>query len=205
MSMVNTIFSLVLLLIVNVSIFSLAKECYCNDIDELKQHMERKIEEVKHTCNKRYEELEQKVHKQTSRRALVGSIAFSAQLTVKLLHIPIGTTIKFNKVLVNDGPGYDNITGVFIAPEAGVYMFSYFIGNGNKVGQNWVSLMHNGQKINSAVTDTFHTNEDLQGGNMALIRMAAGDRAWIESFHASNAYLDGPNGFTSFSGIYLYA
>jgi hypothetical protein len=63
--MVNTIFSLVLLLIVNGSIFSSAKECYCNDIDELKQHMERKIEEVKHTCNKRYEELEQKVHKQS--------------------------------------------------------------------------------------------------------------------------------------------
>jgi hypothetical protein len=83
-------------------------------------------------------------------------------------------------------------------------MFSYFIGNGNKVGQTWAALMHNGKRINSAVTDTFHTNEDLQGGNMVVIRMNIGDRVWVETYHQNDAYLDGPNGFTSFSGIFLY-
>ena len=83
-------------------------------------------------------------------------------------------------------------------------MFTYFIGNANKIGQTWVGLMHNGKKINSAVTDTFHINEDLQGGNTAFIRMAVGDRAWIETIHQNGSYISGHHGFTSFSGIYWY-
>ena len=84
-------------------------------------------------------------------------------------------------------------------------MFTYFIGNGgNRIGQTWMGLMHNGQEVNGAVTDVFHINEDLQGGNSALIRMDAGDRAWIQTVHQKDAFVDGLHGFSSFSGIYLY-
>ena len=55
-----------------------------------------------------------------SKRSAAGGIAFSAQLSVQQTHVPIGTVIKFDKVFVNDGSGYDSQTGVFIAPEKGV-------------------------------------------------------------------------------------
>lgn len=84
-------------------------------------------------------------------------------------------------------------------------MLTYFIGHGNVPAQAWMCLKHNGQIINGAVVDTFHHNEDQQGGNMAIVRLNSGDRVWIEAIHTDNAYLDGRFGFTTFSGVYLYA
>ncbi|XP_045182698.2 otolin-1-A-like [Mercenaria mercenaria] len=176
----------------------------CNGVNELKQIMERKLEEIQTVCDNRYRELEQKLEAKVSKRSVAGGVAFSAQLTAKQSHISLGTTIKFDKLHVNDGSGYNSQTGIFTAPETGVYMFSYFLGHGNGPAQAWLALMHNGQKINGAVTDTFHVNEDLQGGNLAVFRVDAGDRVWIESWHQNDAYIDGPYGFTTFSGVYLY-
>ncbi|XP_060589214.1 complement C1q tumor necrosis factor-related protein 3-like isoform X3 [Ruditapes philippinarum] len=201
MTMLSIVLSLVLIFNINGITPSLASETSNSEINELKRY----VEELKQTCDTRYKELEGKFYAHVSRRSISGGIAFSAQLSIHLSNIPIGTTINFDKVHVNDGAAYNNKTGVFIAPETGVYMFAYFIGHGRTAGQAWVTLKHNGQKINSAVTDTFHLNEDLQGGNMAILKLDVGDRVWIESFHSNNAYLDGPNAFSSFTGLYLYA
>ena len=64
--------------------------------------------------------------------------------------------------------------------------------------------MHNGSKVNAAVTDSFHDYQDLQGGNVAIIRLHAGDHIWLEAFHQNDAMLYGTEGFTSFSGMLLY-
>lgn len=64
--------------------------------------------------------------------------------------------------------------------------------------------MKNGKKINAGVTDPFHEYQDLQGGNVAIIRVQSGDAIWVQSFHQNDATIYGIQGFTTFSGVLLY-
>ncbi|XP_045194944.1 complement C1q tumor necrosis factor-related protein 2-like [Mercenaria mercenaria] len=157
-------------------------------------------------CEKKIKDLETSCQKSTVRRRSVTGqhVAFSTLLTTNQKNIGLSQTIKFDKILLNDGAGYRKYSGVFTVPVSGVYMFSYFFGHGYSHGQIWLRLMHNGQKVNAGVTDTFHNNQDLQGGNTAIIRAHVGDTIWIESFHQNDASLYGIIGFTSFSGVLLY-
>ncbi|XP_053390765.1 complement C1q tumor necrosis factor-related protein 2-like [Mercenaria mercenaria] len=157
--------------------------------------MERKFQDLETRCQK----------PSVRRRSVTGEhVAFSTLLTTNQIHIGISQTIKFDKILLNDGAGYSKNSGTFTVPISGVYMFTYFFGHGYNPGQIWLELMHNGQKVNAGVTDTFHTNQDLQGGNTAIIRAQLGDEIWMESFHQNDATLYGIIGFTSFSGFLLY-
>lgn len=52
-------------------------------------------------------------------------VAFHAILSKKLNNVPTNTIIKFGKVLVNEGSGYNAATGKFTAPFDGVYSFSW--------------------------------------------------------------------------------
>ncbi|XP_078341809.1 uncharacterized protein LOC111110026 [Crassostrea virginica] len=52
-------------------------------------------------------------------------IAFHAFLSTRLSKLPSGTIIKFGRVLVNEGNGYDPNTGKFTAPVDGVYSCSW--------------------------------------------------------------------------------
>ena len=55
-------------------------------------------------------------------------IAFTAYLDHDLNNLGTDQVLPFNKVLLNDGQGYNNYTGTFVAPVSGVYSFTYFIG-----------------------------------------------------------------------------
>uniref|UniRef100_A0A8W8M0G8 C1q domain-containing protein n=1 Tax=Magallana gigas TaxID=29159 RepID=A0A8W8M0G8_MAGGI len=55
----------------------------------------------------------------------VSVIAFHASLRNHLRNVPVNTIIKFEKVHLNKGNGYDPATGVFTAPENGVYSFAW--------------------------------------------------------------------------------
>ncbi|XP_052677046.1 complement C1q tumor necrosis factor-related protein 3-like [Crassostrea angulata] len=52
-------------------------------------------------------------------------VAFHAILSKRLHNVPTNTIIKFGKVLVNEGSGYNTTTGKFTAPFDGVYSFSW--------------------------------------------------------------------------------
>ncbi|XP_062604129.1 complement C1q-like protein 3 [Saccostrea cucullata] len=52
-------------------------------------------------------------------------IAFQANIKSHLTDVPVKTTIKFNNVQLNKGGGYDPETGIFTAPEKGVYSFAW--------------------------------------------------------------------------------
>ena len=50
-------------------------------------------------------------------------VAFAAQLTTDL-HTNVGDVIKFDNVQLNDGGGYDDVTGRFTTPSNGTYEFT---------------------------------------------------------------------------------
>ncbi|XP_053403379.1 uncharacterized protein LOC123555672 isoform X2 [Mercenaria mercenaria] len=113
--------------------------------------------------------------------------------------------IKFNKVITNEGNGYNQYTGVFTCPQAGMYMFTFFIGersNTDGIKQMWADLVVNGNFKLTAIAETKHATEDAQGGNSAVLRLQQGDSVWIESKGAN--HIEGDARSTSFTGLYLY-
>lgn len=54
-------------------------------------------------------------------------VAFSAYLSHDLIHMGIGHTVKCDKVLLNEGNNYSPFTGVFTAPQTGVYLLTFSI------------------------------------------------------------------------------
>ncbi|XP_053381913.1 uncharacterized protein LOC123541482 [Mercenaria mercenaria] len=144
--------------------------CTLEDHDKKCLRQDKILREYEQTFEKQNEQLKQqdeilkmyerKLEIQKLRRSVAEGAAFSVQLSVKQTHIGLKQTIKYDKVHLNDGNGYSVHSGVFTAPQSGVYMFSYFLGHGYEPAQAWLELMHNGDKINAVVFDTFHSYED---------------------------------------------
>ncbi|XP_060592367.1 complement C1q-like protein 4 [Ruditapes philippinarum] len=146
-------------------------------------------------------------HSRNVKKSIDGRIAFTAFMNHDA-DFGADQTLKFNQIITNEGNGYNMHTGVFTCPEAGMYMFMFFIGErGEKEGitQMYADLKVNSQNVIDAVAETRHIYEDAQGGNSVVIRLKQGDAVWI-----SNRY----NGFhiegdmsrvSSFTGLFLYS
>ncbi|KAL4218289.1 Complement C1q-like protein 3 [Mactra antiquata] len=141
-------------------------------------------------------------------RQIAGGVAFTAYLAHD---VDPGRkqTIKFDKVITNDGNGYNNNTGIFTCPEDGVYLFSFFLGQrGAHDGSMQMSaeLVVNNNVMVTGVVETQHVYQDLQGGNMAVVRLNLGDAVWVESVFDGH-HVEGSQTLrlTTFSGVYLYA
>ncbi|XP_045161752.2 GATA zinc finger domain-containing protein 14-like [Mercenaria mercenaria] len=140
-----------------------------------------------------------------TQRQAFGGIAFSVYLDHDAT-VAQHQTVKFNKVITNDGGGYSAQTGVFTCAEGGVYMFTFSIGQRDQGHYMWAELMVNSKNMIDAVVDTYHPAQDLQGGNTVILRLNAGDRVWIDATHnGSHVEGSGTLRLTTFSGLYLYS
>ncbi|XP_052802965.1 complement C1q subcomponent subunit B-like [Mya arenaria] len=141
----------------------------------------------------------------TSRRQGFGGIAFSAYLDHD---VTLGQhqTLKFNKVLVNDGTGYSPNTGAFTCPEGGTYMFTFVIGQRDANHYMWAELVLNSANVIDAAVDTYHQYQDLQGGNTVILKLKQGDEVWVDATH-SGSHVEGSTTLrlSTFTGLYLYS
>ena len=135
--------------------------------------------------------------------SLLGKVAFCVRLGDLLRNVGIGDVIKFESVQLNEGSGYDPTTGQFTAPAPGVYQFS-FGHTFNPPSQTWARLMAKGKTVNSAAADSIESSLDIQGGNVGIVRLNTGEKAWIESWWQDNADLNAGQGFLTFSGVFVY-
>ena len=55
-------------------------------------------------------------------------VAFSAYLDHTLSNLQKNQVIVFNRILLNEGEGYDTTSGVFTCPRTGVYLATFFVG-----------------------------------------------------------------------------
>ncbi|XP_017262211.1 EMILIN-2 [Kryptolebias marmoratus] len=141
--------------------------------------------------------------------------SFSAGLTLPPFQGEVGT-IRFNKVLVNDGGHYDPQTGIFTAPTDGRYLVTA------------VLVAHRGEKVEAvlSVSDRSIQKLDSAGflpeikpptpprqecgcsGSTSLslvVSMRRGDQAGILLTAGKLAISDSPQFLSSFSVVLLYA
>ena len=111
---------------------------------------------------------------------------FYAVIKDKHLTFNQDAILVFDTVIVNEGEHYDPYDGVFVAPQKGVYLFSWTVsGTSTKfivaelvVEQNTISSA--GQKYAGAGKPS--------GSMTALCKMKKGDHAWIRTTGVSSGH-----------------
>ncbi|KAL4224119.1 hypothetical protein ACF0H5_017572 [Mactra antiquata] len=138
------------------------------------------------------------------RSFLEAPYAFTAMLDHNVEHSGIDQTVIFNKVLLNDGNGYNNHTGVFTAQIDGVYMFYFAFGAGYEAHRLWMHIVVDGSQKVSGVADTLQAGHDAQGTNLVFLHLHQGDSVWVATYAIADVKIYGVPPFTTFSGMLMY-
>lgn len=108
-------------------------------------------------------------------------------MSTNLNNVPKGTIIKFGNVEFNDGNGYNQSTGKFIAPVDGIYSFlwTYHIQKGSSV---YLCGFVNGKL--RAYTGTYLSATPWQNKSGQFVaKLKKGDQFWVETYHYSAAFI----------------
>ena len=117
-----------------------------------------------------------------------------------------GTTIIFNKVLLNDKQGYNPYTGIFKAPVSGVYRFTAHVCNQPGKHMVYAILKRTGHKQTQIAISTVYEEKASSCSSVStLAKIAENDYVnvvarWEGSYLFANEYR-----WISFSGILMYS
>ncbi|KAM3590531.1 uncharacterized protein V6R79_011233 [Siganus canaliculatus] len=107
-------------------------------------------------------------------------------------------TLVYRVVKTNIGNAYNPATGIFAAPVAGIYYFSFFYHAG-AFNRAKLSLMKNNQVIADIFDDKAPGELGDNGGNAVSVPLQKGDQVFIR-LHA-NSHVWGNDYGTTFSGF----
>jgi hypothetical protein len=111
---------------------------------------------------------------------------FYAVIKDKHLTFNKDAILVFETVIVNEGEHYDPYDGVFVAPQKGVYLFSWTV-SGYATNYIVTDLVVEQNTISSAGEK--NGGGDYPSGSMtALCKMEQGDHAWIRTTGASTGH-----------------
>ena len=114
----------------------------------------------------------------------------------------VGSKIIFDKILFQEGSGYNHYTGVFTCPVTGVYMFSVVLTNKNPDHTDLFAVL----KVNSVtmmniLSEKHHNYQNDQGSNLVIIKVYSGAKVWVEIFKNGKVV---QRYMSNFSGALLY-
>nr|XP_034307463.1 heavy metal-binding protein HIP-like [Crassostrea gigas] len=128
-------------------------------------------------------------------------IAFQSSLTKTLQNLKNQETVIFDKVSLNEGKAYDNISGIFTAPLDGIYSFTWTIST--TAGKYFVTeIVLNGQSVTYNHADGRGHDGHPMTTSHANIKMKKGDKVWIRTQQNYGQYAHGAN-WCYFSGTKL--
>ncbi|XP_048063384.1 complement C1q-like protein 4 [Megalobrama amblycephala] len=111
-------------------------------------------------------------------------------------------TLTYRNVITNVGNAYNPITGVFIAPLKGVYMFRISIySHPSKSISSAASIMKNGKQV---VTAYAHQPQGVvNSSNGAMLILEVGDVVYVKLWSGRRIH-DNGNNHNTFSGYILF-
>ena len=111
---------------------------------------------------------------------------FYAVIKDKHLTFNKDAILVFETVIVNEGEHYDPYDGVFVAPQKGVYLFSWTV-SGYTTNYIVTELVVEQNTISFA--GELNAGGDYPSGSMtALCKMEQGDHAWIRTTGVSTGH-----------------
>ena len=110
---------------------------------------------------------------------------FYAVVRGKSFTFNVDTILVFETVIVNEGEHYDPYDGVFVAPQKGVYLFSWTV-SGNGAIYIVTELVVEQNTISSA--GELNAGGHPSGSMTALCKMEKGDHAWIRTTGVSTGH-----------------
>jgi hypothetical protein len=135
----------------------------------------------------------------SGRVSVTNPIAFSARRDAG--SITSGpTTVVWNTVISNIGSAYNAGTGIFTAPIAGVYFFSFF-GMNNASGTFELRLQKNNVDVG---INPYGTSSSYVGNHGSVtLQLAASDQIKVINTAGTTLYASGPNAHNGFSGFLI--
>lgn len=129
-------------------------------------------------------------------------VAFHARLAASLgSSNSVGQILIFDTTTLNVGEAYNNLTGIFVAPMDGIYIFSTSLCGGKSPdGHNHVDIMKNGQEMGAAYSSgTGHLD---QGSVTVVMQLSVGDEVHVSTQRHEDISIYGDK-LTSFTGCLI--
>ncbi|KAH9492102.1 Complement C1q-like protein 4 [Bulinus truncatus] len=123
------------------------------------------------------------------------NIAFSTALSKKV-EVHNDQTLVYDAVHTNIGGGYNRQTGVFTAPESGVYLFTV-----SCLTNNGYSLELNVFQNHFRVATAYASDVFRSSSNTVILQLKKGDEVQVKSHGSGYAYADSKGFYNSFSGF----
>ncbi|XP_061179173.1 complement C1q tumor necrosis factor-related protein 6-like [Saccostrea echinata] len=135
------------------------------------------------------------LHIATCSNASLPAIGFSVQLSQ---NVQLGNrqTVNYEKVITNQGDGYNRWTGHFTAPRRGLYLFSCTIMalHNHRIH---IEIMKNGKRIS-----TLYSSTTDQSSQTVVLVLNEGDSVWTRQAW-SGRHLHDHVGYNVFTGVLI--
>ena len=130
-------------------------------------------------------------------------MAFSAYRDQSVSGLGKKQIVIFDKVLINDGDGYSQTTGVFIAPVDGAYYFTWNTASLGNKGALVSSISLNGKNVVSAAAEA---GKFQMAGNSIILKLKRNDKISIGIGRGAEMFSNFKEGwfYPVFSGTLLY-
>ena len=107
----------------------------------------------------------------------------------------------FDRVFLNSGNGYNQVSGVFTSPRAGAYVFYFYaLSHGSKSIS--VDLYHNGRYVDSLYG--YSDGEYATGGNAASLELLSGETVYLLAQGSDSTFYGASDEiYCTFSGYFV--
>ncbi|XP_062611180.1 uncharacterized protein LOC134273028 [Saccostrea cucullata] len=140
--------------------------------------------------------MEDEIKELSAQRAVAFSVALGAPMED---NETVSEVVIYNIVEINIGEGYDPTTGIFVAPEPGVYAFSW---TSVTIPGKWyeTEMNINGlqKRLNSCNNKGETASSNLSCTSLVISEVKKGDLVWVAKFGQEGDYL--MEMYSSFSG-----